>query len=226
MTLTISVCIPCVIQHVPTLDRCIKSISEQIVLPKEVVISVSSVEEGQMDATKTATEFLLGKYRNKLEINVLYTTEKRYAGENRNIAIRHATGDIISFIDADDTMYPNRLYAIRNIFELYPDCIGVVHHFTENGCRNTDRWRFNEDFVDSYVYSTDIHFGHPTFRREVFDVYQYSALPRCQDMQLLNEILQKHIDKILIYKRKLTNYNSKDSVYFSLSAEEKKIHRI
>lgn len=222
MTLTISVCIPCIVQHIPSLDKCIKSIANQIVLPNEVIISISSIEKDSMEMTKITTELLLAKYRDILNIIVLYAEHKQYAGINRNIAVSESTGDIVSFIDADDTMYRNRLYVIRNIFELYPDCMGILHHFTENGSRNMDKWVFNEELVDNYVYTHYIHFGHPSFRRMIFDRYKYSYMPRGQDMAFFNVLLPKYINKFIIYKGKLTDYNSKDSTFFNLSEDEQK----
>jgi glycosyltransferase involved in cell wall biosynthesis len=211
MTLTISICIPCLASHINLLDRCIKSIYKQILHPDEVIISISSVED--MEATKTNVENQIGKYQDRLKIIILYTEEKKYAGENRNIAIAHATGDIITFIDADDAMYSNRLWVLFRTFSQTPSCLGVLHHFTENEEIREESWKFDVNNIKDYLYTDKLHFGHPTFRREIFDSFSYSNKPRGQDFELLEAIVQKLRSQLKVYNKKLSHYNSNDSTF-------------
>jgi glycosyltransferase involved in cell wall biosynthesis len=60
-------------------------------------------------------------YKN-LNLKPLYSTEKQYAGENRNTAIAIANGDIITFIDADDFMFVSRIALLRQVFKTSADC--------------------------------------------------------------------------------------------------------
>lgn len=60
---------------------------------------------------------------------VLHRVRKN-AAENRNIAMKLARGDIVSFFDADDIMLPRRLETIRTAF--VQGAQFVVHNFTQD----------------------------------------------------------------------------------------------
>jgi glycosyltransferase involved in cell wall biosynthesis len=230
MELTISVCIPCIQEHIYLLKRCVKSIYMQTLLPMEVVISISNITETchfteNCNFTKTNNIFintsqyvesLIGVYRDKLNIIILYTSEKKYAGENRNIAIKNSTGDIISFIDADDVMYSNRLNIIETLFRVCTQCICVLHHFSENALDQIEPDQlFNDNSIVDYNFSELIHFGHPSFRKCIFKKYLYSNLPRTQDLDFIQSIIQEYRQNILIYEQKLTCYVSNDSTFLN-----------
>ena len=219
MTLSISVCIPCIEAHIPYLGRCINSIYKQIRLPQEVVISLSNITDKSVDFfnTKRTVESLIGRYRNKLRIVVIYTQDKKFAGENRNIAVEHSTGDIISFIDSDDCMYSNRLYILEKIFLYYPDCMGILHLFQENQDANSEEplWNYNENDIHKYQYSPRLHYGHPSFRRGVFNEFKYSNMRRGQDFAFIESILPKYLPNLYIYEQRLTNYISNDSTLYN-----------
>ena len=77
MDLTLAVCIPCVYKHLPLLYTCLNSIYNQILLPNEIVISISSVPEDFESSLE------LQKLKELAYVKVIYTTENKYAGENR-----------------------------------------------------------------------------------------------------------------------------------------------
>ncbi|MGL5934539.1 MAG: glycosyltransferase family A protein [Cetobacterium sp.] len=210
---SISVCIPCISKHIPLLRRCIQSIYKQIILPIEVIISVSSVDDE--DDARDAIEQLIGQFRKRLNIIILCTTEQKYAGENRNIAIAASSGKIVSMIDADDVMYSNRLYVIKRIFDNDNECVGVLHHFSENESVRNEKWNFDQDYVKSYTYSQSIHFGHPSFLRSLFDKVRYSTVARMQDIKFVDYILPEHRSNLTIYEKKLSHYNSNDSTFYN-----------
>merc|ERR1711907_784086 len=78
------------------------------------------------------------KEKNKLEIQlnhfnfpikIINTIEKKSAGENRNRCVKFCKTKYISFFDADDIMFPNRLLEIWNIIKEYsPKCI--IHSYS------------------------------------------------------------------------------------------------
>lgn len=216
MSLTISVCIPCIEEHIPLLKRCVRSIYTQTILPKEVIISISNITDTTLGYKNThnTIENLIGEYRDKLNIIIIYTADKKYAGENRNTTIDIATGDIISFIDADDIMYTNRLNILETIFRVFPLCICILHYFTENVLQAQEPDQtFTEQRIVDYNFSDQIHFGHPSFRRHIFNKYRYSNKPRNQDLDFIQSI-QAYRDRILIYQQQLTCYVSNDSTFF------------
>jgi glycosyltransferase involved in cell wall biosynthesis len=213
--LTISVCIPCIVKHVPLLQRCIQSIYNQTILPNEVIISISNIEDGELYNIVKFMQGICKLYKN-LNIKPLYSKEKRYAGENRNTAISIANGDILTFIDADDFMFVSRIALLRQVFKTTPDCLGVLHYFIENDTTGmNDEKKYNNALVSKYKYSTEIHYGHPTFRREIFNEFSYSSAPRAQDFTLIEDIIKKYMDVLYVYAEPLTCYMSNDSTVYS-----------
>lgn len=113
--MSIGVVIPCFIKHI---DKCLElldSINEQTILPVKVVVSCSSSKP---------TDFPLKTY--KFHLQVVISEYRLNAAQNRNIAASLLDTDIISFIDADDTMHPKRL---EGIVQAMQDADIVLHNF-------------------------------------------------------------------------------------------------
>lgn len=217
-TCSISVCIPCIESHIVFLSDCLISIAEQSHTPKEVIISISNIQN--MKKVKKRVNSIIKK-NSKLNIVVLYTNDKKHAGENRNIALSNAGGDIITFIDADDIMRKDRLNIIYNIFNLYDDCMGLYHYFYENKDRHMIDCECDEccenfclSCVEEYIYSDKLHFGHGSFRRKLFDEFLYTDKPRGQDVEFAHNVLQKYLKNLKVYKKPLSFYNSKNSSFY------------
>lgn len=109
----ISIVIPCIPRDIKYLDRLLNSIKNQTYLPHEVIIALSGIsqKESRLLETKLKTP--------KFPIYISGTATKKYASENRNRGAYYATGDIISFMDADDTMHPEKLFFVNHYFNLY-----------------------------------------------------------------------------------------------------------
>ena len=113
----IGVAIPCYKGHITRLFELLDSIEKQTRVPDKVVVSCSSTD----DFTHCK------EYNFSLEIVI--TSEKKTAAQNRNIAIsRLATMDYITFIDADDIMHPQRIEILLKVFHEY-DCDIILHNF-------------------------------------------------------------------------------------------------
>jgi glycosyltransferase involved in cell wall biosynthesis len=217
----ITIVIPCHVTHVKFLNRCLKSIYNQTLLPYEVIISISSIDFDKFDHK---TELNIEKYSDKLNISIYLTAAKKYAGENRNIAIGKSSGDIISFIDMDDVMEPHRLFIIDQMFSMVPNCIGLLHYFNENtyidndydSCSVNDniKFLFDKTKVELYHYDQKIHYGHPTFRHCIFDEFKFNSAPRIQDFSFIETILPKYLKNLYVYKDELTCYISNDSTLY------------
>jgi len=236
---TLSVCIPCVEKHVKYLDGCMNSIYNQTVLPDEVIVSISSCVVETIDTVSR----ILTKYNNRLKFIIIYTEEKKYAGENRNIALKKAGSEIISFIDADDYMYEERIFLIKTIFKEFKGIKCVLHYFTENiippssfssfssstldgtdcdGQNNIlddsdwDSQKYDQKYVKPYIFLEELHFGHANFHKSIFNdnKYLYSDKPRGQDIEFINNLLPKYHSRILIYQQPLTYYISNRSTFY------------
>ena len=104
--LTIGVAVPCYGPHVSSLPALLESVANQTFPPAHVVVSSS-------DTPEAPSELLNRRWPFKLDI--LVRAERRNAAQNRNAAARALHTDLISFIDADDTMHPQRLEIITHV---------------------------------------------------------------------------------------------------------------
>ena len=110
--------------------------------------------------------------------------ERRNAGQNRNIAARRLTTDLISFFDADDHMHPQRIEGLLVAFN--PQCDIALHSYSE--------WKETKipyKYIDTFsiirnklvqapsgcIYLdpySRIHHSQVTVRREIFERSPFS----------------------------------------------------
>jgi len=134
----IGVAIPCYIGHIRDCYKLLESINEQTRLPDQVIVSCSSSK---------STDFEQREYR--FPLTVITTEERKNAGQNRNIAATCLDTDIITFIDADDTMHPQRIQAIEQAFKEGVDI--VLHSFLLNEECNQEFPRIGEFIVEKDI---------------------------------------------------------------------------
>lgn len=104
----ISLIIP-VYNKAPFLKRCLDSVAGQYQKPYEVIL----VDDGSTDGSgkicdKYATEFGWK----------IYHQENKGVSVARNLGIEKATGDYITFLDADDLLMPDAIITMKNSAEL------------------------------------------------------------------------------------------------------------
>jgi Glycosyl transferase family 2 len=121
MNIGVGVAVSCYFNHIPHLFNLLDSIEKQTLKPNKVVVSCSS--------TNKNIHFCLTEY--SFPIEIITIEENKNASENRNIAISKLLDmDIVTFMDADDLMHPQRLEIITKVFE-ETDCDIVLHNFQE-----------------------------------------------------------------------------------------------
>lgn len=98
MDIAVSVIVP-VFNGETTIERCIKSISEQSIENIEIII----VDDGSFDRTNSIIRSMDDK-----RIHII-TQENKGQGIARNAGLEAASGEYISFVDADDTVEKDML---------------------------------------------------------------------------------------------------------------------
>lgn len=208
---SISVVIPCIPKHIRYLDDLLRSISEQSVLPYEVIISLSSYND---DDSKNLQERLCNNFQ-KLIINVLNKKEEAYSGENRNRGIAGCTTKYVTFIDADDLMVPHKLENLLDMFDKY-DMDAILH---THGRYDTNKIFDNEVMKEVKQKSSHIHLdakhlklknkivhGHITVKKSVFDVVkQDPSMRRGQDSHFVRRVIDNGF-KIYLIDKNLSIY--------------------
>ncbi len=112
LPLKISVIVPCHPTHFPLLDPLFAAYERQTSRPDEIVVSLS---ESHLipDADVQALEKKAWPFR----VLMIQSRAKQLPGTNRNVACKAAQGDLIVCQDADDLPHPQRIEAVRYLFE-------------------------------------------------------------------------------------------------------------
>ena len=208
---TISIIIPCIPRDIKFLDRLLDSIRNQTFKPHEVIICLSETDDLQAEKIKND----LQKYN--LPLKIINTTDKRNASQNRNAGIDNSTGNILSFMDADDVMHPKKLYYVNKYFNEYNPYI-FVHSYVKNMDVNKAVinnkpnlyngiyvWdllmKYNgkivnvEDGYSKWGVFLNVHHGHVSVKREVVDNVRYREEPlfrRGQDSIFIRDVINHY----------------------------------
>ena len=112
--LTTSIIIPCNFKHAHLLYNLLKHYKKQTVLPDEIIISLSEVNQ--------VSDLIIKRLQDEqwpFPVKLLLSDQKMFAGENRNNACKNATADIFICQDADDIPHPQRVEISKYFFENY-----------------------------------------------------------------------------------------------------------
>jgi tetratricopeptide (TPR) repeat protein len=128
-TLRVSVCTPATPNDLPKdLPQMLRSVDRQTVHPLEAIIAVSHLGDRAEQCESIQKSLRAHVPDAAFEIIVLCSAELLSAGLARNRAAASAAGDIISFIDADDIMFRERIEAIAALFTKFRPRM-IVHDF-------------------------------------------------------------------------------------------------
>jgi len=117
MFFDISIVIPCYNPHIKYLGTVFDDICIQTILPKEVILAISQVNDETKDVIHT--KYINQFNDNKIEFKIINVIEKQNPGINRNMGSKLATCEYIMFIDADDTIHPQKIEITKYFLEKY-----------------------------------------------------------------------------------------------------------
>ena len=92
-------------------------------IPDQVIVSLSDADQ-VWRSTVNSIERLGSQLFPSFKL--LKHTKTLKHGPNRQSAVEHSSSDVISFFDSDDLPYPNRIQALRKVFE--DSAISHVNH--------------------------------------------------------------------------------------------------
>jgi glycosyltransferase involved in cell wall biosynthesis len=188
--LTISVCIPAIPRDVESgcLHELLSSINRQTLLPTDVIISFTNAS---LEETKRMHQDLQS-YIDPVPLRIIRSSELYVQGKSRNNAILGSTSELISFIDADDIMHPQRLRIIVDAFKGNGELELFLHGYSKN---LNEQWvsdSFEEKIADSREFvrkneicnserrtrhqphlDLDVHHAHITMRRSIFRIHSF-----------------------------------------------------
>ena len=105
------------------IDRCIQSIFANDFEDYEIL----AIENGSSDKSLA----VLNSYAATHQQIKVYSTSEKGVSNARNIGLDNAIGDIITFVDIDDTVESNYFLEIKKVFYEFPDIDALVFNHKE-----------------------------------------------------------------------------------------------
>jgi len=212
--MTTSVIIPCVARHFVWMSGILEAYQNQTVIPNEIVLVFSEAEKiNDVDIAK------LEKGLWDFNLKIIKRNGVFLEGENRNVAMDNASGDILIFSDADDIPHPQRVEIVKYIFDNY-EVEHIIHALTfkRNELQSIDinnigPLRFSA-LRDVWNYSSKsqlpLTFGSPCFLKEVGARVKWHAKEDVAFNSKVYGIFKNRIvvpEKLILYRHHLSSHS-------------------
>jgi glycosyltransferase involved in cell wall biosynthesis len=123
-TAKVSAIIPCY-NGARWLSEAIDSIKAQTQGVDEIIVVDDASTDGSYEIA-----------REHGDVIVLRNTRNSGEGYSRNVGLRHATGDLITWLDADDLWWPHHVRTLMALLERYPEATAAFAAVQRFGLRN------------------------------------------------------------------------------------------
>ncbi|MBC03175.1 MAG: hypothetical protein CMJ34_07710 [Phycisphaerae bacterium] len=114
------------------LEEAVTSVREQTVEDWELHI----VDDGSSDRTLELAEHLAGADPDRIHVHVHPENANRGMSASRNLGLRHATGDFVTWLDHDDRFLPTKLEVLLARLQVHGEAVAVI-----GPCRRWHSWR-------------------------------------------------------------------------------------
>lgn len=215
----VSVLVP-VYNSEDTIYNCIRSIMKQTYQDFEIIVA----NDGSTDLTESRLEKYKKHFANKLHV---YHCDHQGVAATRNTLLKHATGDYIMFVDADDMISENILEVMVNKLEHYQSDVVVCGNDFNGvfGLKNTVEKEMipsRREVMKYLLKDTKIRnfsWGK-LYRRSIWDGIYFPLGELFEDVSTVHKVLIKS-KKTVIIPDILYHYNvqSKGSITHSLRTE-------
>jgi len=164
---TISLVVPAIKDDISFLYELNTNVQSQLRQPDELIVILSGTSQKDCVTIKGWTIECFDK--------------KIHQGEARNIGWEKASSDIVTFMDADDTMYPERIDIIHKLFNKNKKLKMLVHGFDRTTSMRQHIINLNPDIDDGHMLyitmkqtqgkqlhlRTDLAHGHVSIQKNV-----------------------------------------------------------
>ena len=157
------------------INEAINSVLDQSRSADEIII----VDDGSKDGSREIISGYASRYPGK--IKVIFNEKNLGISKTRNIAISNCTGEIITFVDADDYFFPMKIETELELLRktqydcIYSNLIFVDEFSNENGCfaDKEDHPVEGDLFIENFTRSFHVNSGS-NFHNEMF--YKNNAI--------------------------------------------------
>ena len=151
------------------INEAINSVLDQSRSADEIII----VDDGSKDGSREIISGYASRYPGK--IKVIFNEKNLGISKTRNIAISNCTGEIITFVDADDYFFPKKIETELELLRktqydcIYSNFIFVDEFSNENGCFADKEGHPVEGdlFIENFTRSFHVNSGS-NFHNEMF----------------------------------------------------------
>lgn len=195
----------------PYVRQCLESILSQTYKNIEVLCVVGNTDEVSMKITQeiAATD-------NRI---VFIPHGPCGIAESRNMGMKAATGDYISFVDGDDYIDDDMIETMVTAIESHDADISIVgkYYFYKNVSEGFNRdgeiELTSEDAMEEVLYGDNffLHLWDKMYKRELFDGIEFREGAICEDRQVCQDLLLKSSKTVFIPKSKYYFRQSLDS---------------
>lgn len=165
----ISIIIPCYPPHTKYLATILTDIEQQTLLPKEVILAISETDDRKKMELFNEYAKIFNK---KVEFKIINTIEKKLAGQNRNMGASVATGEYLMFVDADDSIHPQKMEITKYYLDRYRPNL-LLHSYIKSQPLNFTK-TYQIDYKSAEIITNELllhgTFGDPPKRNRVAEV--------------------------------------------------------
>ena len=214
--MSVAVIVPCHEGHFKFIPTLLQNIAKSTRKPDRIAISCSS---WFCDTT-------LRIFADTIPVDIYFHSRRMNAAENRNHAARLATEDILTFLDADDLMYPERIEYVCETIRRGGDI--AFHSYSKSSTYEPQRTfppagelRISSSSVvpDPNTWSFGVvcdppngfphHHAHLTIRRNVFLNFQFdesAEKERIEDSVYARQVVGCQKYKCVFIENTLSHY--------------------
>lgn len=205
---TVTLGIPCIKKDIDKIQRLKNSIYAQTVQPDEVILVISNIPQDECP--------VIGDWK------VFCHKQLQHAGISRNEVWLKASSEVVTFIDADDELYPERIEMVRDYFSHNAKLMLLLHEHSREPLLEHQQVKYPVAAIDGHglylqMKQTQgkqlhlhghLHHGHVSIRKKI-ECDRYTNRRKGQDSEFVRKCVQKlgdSADKMIWLKVPLTRY--------------------
>lgn len=201
------------------LSKCVDSIIGQSYANKEIIL----VDDGSTDESGKICDGYAEKYPQMIRV---FHQKNTGSSGARNKGIEMSTGELLSFIDSDDSIHPQMLSFCNSLIEKYHADMAAIEMYVEKPdnsryCRVNAELELCWDTSEALIELNSYRYLHKSFctclfQKTVFDGLRFPLGKKSEDYWLLYQVVSRcrkiaYASKPMYYYYQRANSNSRST---------------